>query len=243
TPWNLPFHASAGGIHSSNLISESEGGRATASMRQNAGSAISWRVPGTTNGPAGIAVAERMLTAGIVSAARFSQGVPFEASVAAQKVGATASTSAATMRRIMSASVQPHIIGPSQTVAASFADGAASLRRRCCFLRRRCCFLTLTVLLASLTVPGPSLTVLIDRNHDLAFDLPVGHQGQGFCRALERARGRDVRPEVAFGKPAAQLADALGEAIGFAPRELAPEHADNRTAFQQREIQRDSRDI
>src|SRR5204862_5383049 len=141
--------------------------------------------------------------------------------------------------------------------AASFADGAASLRRRCCFLRRRCCFLrrrccflTQTVLLASLTVPGPSLTVpgpsltvLIDRNHDLAFDLPVGHQGQGFCRALERERGRDVRPEFAFGKPAAQLADALGEAIGFAPRELAPGHADDRTAFQQREIQRDSRDI
>src|SRR5207249_808515 len=100
------------------------------------------------------------------------------------------------------------VLLPCADGAASFADGAASFADGAASLRRRCCFLTQTVLLASLTVPGPSLTVLIDRNHDLAFDLPVGHQGQGFCRALERERGRDVRPEFAFGKPAAQLADA-----------------------------------
>src|SRR6187402_3942639 len=38
TPWNLPFHAPTGGIHTSNLISESLVGRAVASTRQNAGS-------------------------------------------------------------------------------------------------------------------------------------------------------------------------------------------------------------
>ena len=65
---NLPFHASAGGSHSSMLISESDVGLRTICTRQCAGSvgagagAAAARAPGTA--PRGAAVAPRAAPAG-----------------------------------------------------------------------------------------------------------------------------------------------------------------------------------
>src|SRR4051812_22644899 len=79
TPWNFPFHASDGGIQTSNLMSESLVGRAVTSTRQKAGSVIGFAAPGTVNGPAAMLVADLTVTFGIVSAARFEHAVPDEA--------------------------------------------------------------------------------------------------------------------------------------------------------------------
>src|ERR1700741_169691 len=80
TPSSLPFHASTGGIQTSNLISESLVGRAVASTRQNAGSGDVLLPgicgPGIVNPPAATGVAAFTVTSGIVSAARFAHGVP-----------------------------------------------------------------------------------------------------------------------------------------------------------------------
>src|SRR3954471_18239568 len=76
TPWNLPFHASTGGIHTSNLISESLVGRAVASTLQNADTVIGEVLPGGENGPAATAVAALTVMLGIVSAARLAHAVP-----------------------------------------------------------------------------------------------------------------------------------------------------------------------
>src|SRR5688572_25140917 len=47
-----------------------------------------------------------------------------------------------------------------------------------------------------------------------------------------------MRFEAAFVKPARKLRHAFGEARRLAPREVAPEHADYGSAFQEREVER-----
>src|SRR5262249_14985995 len=78
---------------------------------------------------------------------------------------------------------------------------------------------------------------------DLSFHLAIGHQRQGLGSALERKRPRDVWFQLALSVPEAQLLDRFAKALWLAPRELAPEHADDRAAFQQREIERDPRNV
>src|SRR3954468_21312968 len=101
TPSNLPFQASAGGIQTSNLISESLVGRAVASTRQNAGSVIAADAPGAVNGPAATVAADLTVTFGIVSAARFEQAVPPVAAGVATcaSTGTSAAARAAARRR------------------------------------------------------------------------------------------------------------------------------------------------
>src|SRR4051794_26492197 len=111
TPSNLPFQASAGGIQTSNLISESLVGRAVASTRQNAGSVMdagvrNWpsgptATAGGLNAPAATAVADLMVTLGIVSAARLAQAVPVDAAGVATctSVGMKAAAKARARRR------------------------------------------------------------------------------------------------------------------------------------------------
>src|SRR5205085_12595283 len=47
-----------------------------------------------------------------------------------------------------------------------------------------------------------------------------------------------MRSQLAFAVPAAELLDARSEALRLAPREVAPEDADDRCAFEKREIER-----
>src|SRR5262245_47817968 len=94
-------------------MSESLVGRAVASTRQNAGSVIAVVAPGGVNGPATPAVDERIVTPGIVSAARFAHAVPFDEAGAITSVsrGIIATTRAAHVRRVMGmASSGPPII-------------------------------------------------------------------------------------------------------------------------------------
>src|SRR5260221_2248620 len=107
TPSSLPFHASAGGIQTSNLMSESLVGRAVASTRQNAGSVIVVPVPlGGVKGPAGTAAADLIVTVGIVRAARLAHAVPPVAAPLADvttsaTVGISARTRPASRRRVI----------------------------------------------------------------------------------------------------------------------------------------------
>src|SRR5947208_7929330 len=86
-------------------MSESLVGRAVASTRQNAGTVIVLLpLPlGGVNGPAAIALADLIVTVGMVSAARFVQDVPVDAAgvMASANSGIIATTSAASMRRDM----------------------------------------------------------------------------------------------------------------------------------------------
>src|SRR4029077_13941334 len=96
-------HASAGGIHTSNLISESVVGRAVASTRQNAGNVIAFEALGGVNGPAWTAVADRIVIVGIVSAARFEHAVPLAAASAMSSPasGSSETRNPAMRRRVM----------------------------------------------------------------------------------------------------------------------------------------------
>jgi hypothetical protein len=72
-------------------------------MRQNAGSVIAVCAPGGVKGPAVTAVADLIVTLGIVSAARFAQAVAAEIAGVVISVikGANATARAATKRRVM----------------------------------------------------------------------------------------------------------------------------------------------
>ena len=84
-------------------MSESLVGRAVASTRQNAGSVIGEPVPDEVNGPAGTAVADLMVTFGMVSDARLGHDVPADAAGAATcaSTGINAAAKAAARRRVM----------------------------------------------------------------------------------------------------------------------------------------------
>src|SRR6185369_599579 len=83
----------------------------------------------------------------------------------------------------------------------------------------------------------------LNRKYDLSFYLPGFHQLQRIDCLREREGLRYVGLQLALAEPLAELADALGEGLRFAAREIAPEHADDGAAFQQREVERDLRDI
>src|SRR5436309_2380537 len=84
-------------------MSESLVGFAAASTRQNAGSVSVVCEPGGVKGPAATAVADRIVTLGIVSAARLAHAVPFEAAgaVVSASSGNVAAMKATTRRRVI----------------------------------------------------------------------------------------------------------------------------------------------
>src|SRR5262249_37912255 len=87
-------------------MSESLVGRAVASTRQKAGSVIAADAPGGVKLPAAIAVADRIVTLGMVSAARFAHAVPAAAGVRTWPSSGTAATTAlAKTRRLMTTSL------------------------------------------------------------------------------------------------------------------------------------------
>src|SRR4026208_2433250 len=76
-----------------------------------------------------------------------------------------------------------------------------------------------------------------DDDH-LALRLARSEQVQRFDYLLQRKRRGNVRLEPALAVPARKLVCALGEDLRLAPREIAPEDADDRRALQQREVER-----
>src|SRR6266508_2896370 len=84
-------------------MSESVVGRAVPSTRQNAGSVIAVCAPGGVKGPAVTAVADLIVTFGMVNAARLAQAVPVDAAGVMTSVRscANARARAATRRRVM----------------------------------------------------------------------------------------------------------------------------------------------
>src|SRR5258708_40006907 len=52
-----------------------------------------------------------------------------------------------------------------------------------------------------------------------------------------------MRPQAPFGIPSRELPHALGEGLRLAPREIAPEHADHRSALEECEIERQLRNL
>src|SRR5688500_10701475 len=52
-----------------------------------------------------------------------------------------------------------------------------------------------------------------------------------------------MRLELPLAVPRAELADAFGERLRLALREVPPEHADDRGPLQQREVERQLRDL
>ncbi len=78
----MPFQEAAGGIHTSNLISESLVGRAMASTRQNVGTVSAVCAPGGVKAPAATSVAAVIVTVGIVNAVSSAHGVPVGAAAA-----------------------------------------------------------------------------------------------------------------------------------------------------------------
>ena len=81
------------------------------------------------------------------------------------------------------------------------------------------------------------------RQDDLPDDFPRRHHLQRLGGAVERKRRRDVRLQLALLEPLAELLHPRGEALRLAAREVAPEHADDRASFQQREVERNPRDV
>src|SRR5262245_47175685 len=77
----------------------------------------------------------------------------------------------------------------------------------------------------------------------LSFHLATGHQRERLGGALERERRGDVRLDPAVEKPPPQLAHRFGKPLRLAARELAPEDADDRTSFEEREVQWNLRNL
>src|SRR4051812_1307404 len=76
------------------------------------------------------------------------------------------------------------------------------------------------------------------RKDDFPLRLAAGEQLDCLGGALEGQGLRDVRLELALRVPAPELTHAFGEALGLAPREVAPEDAHDRCALEERKIER-----
>src|SRR3546814_5573660 len=71
----------------------------------------------------------------------------------------------------------------------------------------------------------------------------LGEVVDGVHRPVERVRRRHVWNEPALGQPPEQLGDVGRIALRLPPREGPPEDTDHRAALQQREVERDLRDV
>src|SRR5688572_8404105 len=80
-------------------------------------------------------------------------------------------------------------------------------------------------------------------HHYFSDYLPRGHHLQRVDGALERKRRRDMRFQLALAIPLAELRDAFRKPRRLALRELAPEDADDRAALEQRQVERNLRDL
>src|SRR5258706_16091115 len=79
------------------------------------------------------------------------------------------------------------------------------------------------------------------RHHELAAHLAAGHAGEGLWQLLHRQAAVDHGLDLALCVPLRQLGERLRVALRLAARELAPEHADDRSPLQQREVERECR--
>src|SRR5687767_10417845 len=78
---------------------------------------------------------------------------------------------------------------------------------------------------------------------ELALHLPGCHELERVCGSCERQRLRDVRAELALAVPGAELAHALAELPRLAAGEVAPEDADDRSALEEGEVERQLGDL
>src|SRR5581483_11481314 len=88
-----------------------------------------------------------------------------------------------------------------------------------------------------------SYTDLRRSQYHLPTDSFVQHFVQRLGRALERIRGVDMRLHLALQVELQQRFVVTPVALGLVACERAPKHADDRAAFEQREIERDLRNV
>src|SRR5882762_6514436 len=79
--------------------------------------------------------------------------------------------------------------------------------------------------------------------HDLSLDLAVHHVVERVGGALQRVASAHQRLDLPRAQPRRELPQVRRVAIALPPRELAPENAHDSAALEQRQVERDLRDL